>query len=113
VYIADVVLFGFNSADLDPASYALLDTTPLFLQQNPNATITVIARTDAVGSEETNLEISARRAQAVIDYWVEQGVDPARLVADPRGEEGASGNEDDEVAAFDRRVELVLNNLLG
>jgi outer membrane protein OmpA-like peptidoglycan-associated protein len=113
VYLEDVVLFGFNSVDLDPQFLPLLDTTPVFLATNPNATVTVIARTDSVGSEELNLEVAGRRAQAVIDYWVSKGVDPARLIADPRGEEAASGNEGDETAAYDRRVEFVLNGLLG
>jgi outer membrane protein OmpA-like peptidoglycan-associated protein len=113
VYLADVVLFGFNSTELDPRFLPLLDTTPAFLQQNPTATVTVIARTDSIGSEEVNLEIATRRAQAVIDYWVSKGVDRSRVIADPRGEESASGSESEEQAAYDRRVEFVLNGLLG
>jgi outer membrane protein OmpA-like peptidoglycan-associated protein len=113
VYIQDYVLFEFASADLAPDFLPILDLALIFLGQNPQATITVVARTDAVGSPEFNLDLSSQRAQAVIDYWLSHGVSPEQVVADPRGEDGATDGADAQAAAFDRRVELVVAGLLS
>ena len=112
LYVEDVVLFQFNSVSIDPPFYPLLDLGTLLLLQNPQATLTVVTRTDAVGSEAVNLDVATRRAQAVIDYWLAQGVNPDQLVADPRGEEGASEDDDEQTAALQRRAEFIITGLL-
>jgi outer membrane protein OmpA-like peptidoglycan-associated protein len=113
VYMQDYVLFEFGEAELAADFIPILDLALLFLQQNPDATITVVARTDAVGTPEYNLELSRRRADAVIGYWLSHGASEAQIVADPRGEEGASPEGEAGAAAFDRRVEMVVSGLLG
>ena len=112
LYVEDVVLFDFNSVEIAPPFLPILDLGTLLLSQNPQASVTVVTRTDAVGSEENNLEVARRRAQAVIDYWVSQGVDPDQIVADPRGEEGTSEEDDAETAARQRRAEFIITGLL-
>ncbi|MDH3296646.1 MAG: OmpA family protein [Acidimicrobiia bacterium] len=112
LYVEDVVLFGFNSVSIEPPFFPLLDLGTLLLSQNPQATLTVVTRTDAVGSEEINLEVARKRAQAVIDYWISKGVNPDQLVADPRGEELASEDDDEQTAALQRRAEFIITGLL-
>ncbi len=112
LYVEDVVLFRFNSSEIDPPFLPLLDLGTLLLSQNPQATLTVVTRTDAVGSEEVNLEVARRRADAVIDYWISQGVDPDQIKADPRGEEGTSESDDEQTAALQRRAEFIITGLL-
>ena len=112
LYVEDVVLFRFNSVEIDPPFYPLLDLGTLLLSQNPQASLTVVTRTDAVGSEAVNLEVAQERAEAVIEYWVSEGVDRDQLIADPRGEEGASDDDDDEAAALQRRAEFIITGLL-
>ncbi|MDH4279378.1 MAG: OmpA family protein [Acidimicrobiia bacterium] len=112
LYVEDVVLFRFNSVEIDPPFYPLLDLGTLLLSQNPQASLTVVTRTDAVGSEEVNLEVAQRRADAVISYWIAQGVDREQLNADPRGEEGASEDDDEQTAALQRRAEFIITGLL-
>jgi outer membrane protein OmpA-like peptidoglycan-associated protein len=112
LYVEDVVLFGFNSVEIAPAFLPILDLGTLLLSQNPQASVTVVTRTDAVGSEEVNLEVARRRAQTVIDYWVSQGVDRSQIKADPRGEEGTSEDDDAETAALQRRAEFIITGLL-
>lgn len=112
LYVEDVVLFRFNSSEIDPPFIPLLDLGTLLLSQNPQATLTVVTRTDAVGSEEVNLEVARRRADAVIDYWISQGVDPDQIKADPRGEEGTSDDDDERTAALQRRAEFIITGLL-
>ena len=59
-----------------------------------------------------SLEVARRRAQAVINYWLGQGVNPDQILADPRGEEGASEDDDAETAALQRRAEFIITGLL-
>ncbi len=110
--VEDVVLFEFNSVEVAEPFFPILDLGTLLLRQNPQASVTVITRTDAVGSEEINLDVSRRRAQAVIDYWLKSGVNRDQIIADPRGEEGASEDDDDQTAALSRRAEFVITGLL-
>ena len=112
LFVEDVVLFEFNSVEVAQPFLPILDLGVLLLSQNPQATVTIVTRTDAVGSEEVNLEVARRRAQAVINYWVGKGVDPDQIVADPRGEEGASEDDDPETAARQRRAEFIITGLL-
>lgn len=112
LFVEDVVLFGFNSVSIEPPFVPLLDLGTLLLSQNPQATLTVVTRTDAVGSEEVNLDVATKRADAVIAYWVGKGVNPDQLVSDPRGEEGASEDDDEQTAALQRRAEFIITGLL-
>ncbi|MGH1489079.1 MAG: OmpA family protein [Acidimicrobiales bacterium] len=112
LYVEDVVLFGFNSIEVATPFFPILDLGTLLLRQNPQASITVITRTDAVGSAEVNLDVSRKRAQAIIDYWVKSGVDPAQINADPRGEEEASEDDDEQTASLNRRAEFIIIGLL-
>ncbi len=111
VYVEDVVLFEFNSVAIAPPFLPILDLGTALMVQNPSVEITVVSRTDAVGSEDVNLEVSQQRGQAVVNYWIRQGIDPSRITIDARGEEEASSNLDE--SALDRRVEFVINNLFG
>ncbi len=112
LYVEDVVLFEFNSIEVATPFLPILDLGTLLLRQNPQATITVVTRTDAVGSEEVNLDVATKRAQAVINYWLGKGVDPGQILADPKGEEGASEDDDEQTAALNRRAEFIITGLL-
>ena len=113
LYVEDVVLFGFNSVEIEPAFLPILELGTSLLTQFPTVTITVVTRTDAVGSEDVNLEVSQLRGQAVVDYWVDKGVDPSRLSVDARGESEATESDNPEVVALDRRAEFIIAGLLG
>lgn len=110
--VEDVVLFEFNSIEVARPFYPILDLGTLLLRQNPQASVTVVTRTDATGSAEINLDVSRRRAQAVIDYWVKAGVNRDQIISDPKGEEGASEDDDEQTAALSRRAEFVITGLL-
>lgn len=112
LFVEDVVLFEFNSVAIAEPFRPILDLGVLLLSQNPQASVTVITRTDAVGSEDVNLDVATRRAQSVADYWVARGVDADQIVLDPRGEEGASEDDDAETAARQRRAEFIITGLL-
>ncbi len=113
IYVEDVVLFGFNSVKVEEPFLPILDLGTLLLAQNPGVKISVVTRTDAVGSEATNLEVSQQRGQAVKNYWVKKGIDPSRITVDARGEADAKDSDDAQTAALNRRAEFVITGLLG
>lgn len=113
IYVEDVVLFGFNSVKVEEPFLPILDLGTLLLSQNPNVRITIVTRTDAVGSEATNLEVSQQRGEAVKSYWVKKGIDPSRITIDARGEADAKDSDDAQAAALNRRAEFVITGLLG
>ncbi len=113
IYVEDVVLFGFNSVKVEEPFLPILDLGTLLLSQNPNVRITIVTRTDSVGSDATNLEVSQQRGQAVANYWTKKGIDPSRITIDARGETDAKDSDDDKTAALNRRAEFVITGLLG
>lgn len=112
VYLQDFVLFESDSAEITPEFYEFLGFPLFFMQNNPSATVTVVARTDARGTEAYNLELSTRRAEAVRDHWLANGGNADQIILDPRGEEDADTDADAEQAALDRRVELEVSGFL-
>lgn len=112
IYVDDKVLFGFNSTDLDPAVLPIMDLGVALMLQNPTAEMLIIARSDAVGSAEANLEVSQRRGEAVVAYWESQGVERSRMTVEARGEADASEDDSPEVAALNRSVEFVVSGIV-
>ena len=77
--VVENIFYDYDKADLRPESIAALDELIAVLNDNPNVTIEMASHTDRWGSEEYNIGLSHRRAQSVIDYWVEKGISKDRL----------------------------------
>lgn len=73
--------YEFGSWELLPESKIALDTVVQVLVFNPTITIELMAHTDHVGSDQFNFDLSQKRAQSVVDYLIEKGINPQRLVA--------------------------------
>ncbi len=80
------ILYDFNKWDLRPESMVSLDKLVETLNDNPNVTIELMSHTDSRDTEEYNLELSQKRAQSVVDYLIDKGIDPDRLSAKGYGE---------------------------
>ena len=78
--------YEFGSAELLPESKAALDTLVQILNFNPTITIELMSHTDYVGSEQSNFDLSQKRAESVVNYLIEKGINPQRLVAKGYGE---------------------------
>lgn len=113
VYLPDRLLFDFNSIEVDPAGLRQLDLTARLLAAFPQLTVRVVARTDATGSDDLNLRVADLRATAVCNYLLSIGASPSQIVLDPVGEADEPHDEpDDDDAALDRHVELVIDGTL-
>lgn len=62
------ILFAFNSSSLSEASKRSLREFANILKQDPTIDISIIGKTDKVGSYDANITVSNRRAQAVKNY---------------------------------------------
>ena len=100
------VLFDFNSADLKNELNKLSDILA-YLQKNPKSSITVIGHTDKIGSQNFNLKLSKRRAEAVRKFLVGNGIDSSRIKMIGRGKlEPIADNSTEEGRAKNRRAEM-------
>ena len=80
------VFYEFDKADLTPASTAALDRLTNMLKENPNVTIELAAHCDYRGNDDYNLRLSQRRAESVVRYLTEHGIEAERLTAQGYGE---------------------------
>ncbi len=85
--ILENIFYDFDKATLRPESEEALDNELInILNDNPNITIELAAHTDIRGRDAYNQDLSQRRAQAVVDYLIQQGISPERLTAVGYGE---------------------------
>lgn len=101
------IFFDTNKADLKKESMAELEKMIEFLALNPDVRVEISGHTDSVGSEDDNLDLSQRRADAVVEYLVNYGIDSDRLVAKGYGEKAPiADNETEEGRQKNRRTEF-------
>nr|MDE5642446.1 OmpA family protein [Muribaculaceae bacterium] len=84
--VVDNIFYDFDKATLRPESRQALDELAQVLRDNPNVTIEMASHTDRKGSDEYNIDLSARRARAVIDYLISVGIAADRLQSQGYGE---------------------------
>ena len=82
----DNINYEFGKWDLLPESKVALDSLAAILQMNPTIVVELMAHTDHIGQDEANSILSQKRAQSVVDYLIQAGINPQRLVAKGYGE---------------------------
>ena len=100
--------FDTDSSKIHPDDRELLRTRGVaILEANPDLRVRIDGHTDSRGSEAHNQALSERRAAAVRDYFVEQGIDPSRLETRGFGKlSPAVPNDSAANMALNRRVEF-------
>jgi outer membrane protein OmpA-like peptidoglycan-associated protein len=105
------VLFTSGQADLKPGAASNLDRLVAFLNQNPGRSVEIEGHTDDVGSDDSNLGLSQRRADAVKSFLVRQGIDTGRIAASGKGElQPVADNVSAAGRQQNRRVEVIIDN---
>jgi outer membrane protein OmpA-like peptidoglycan-associated protein len=102
------VHFDFNKYNIRPSDAAVLDEAASVLKNYPNVRVDVNGYTDSIGSDEYNLRLSEKRADAVVEYLEKDGIPADRLTPHGYGKTNfVASNSTREGRAQNRRVELV------
>lgn len=101
------IQFGYDSAIIRPESAPVLATLYDGLSADDAASIVVRGHTSSEGSDQYNLDLSAQRAQSVVDDLIRRGLSANRMGAMGVGEgEPIANNSDEAGRALNRRVEI-------
>ena len=113
--IPEQVLFATASDQPGPAAKVMLDAIVKQVRADaPDAVLTVLGHTDAVGSDAYNVDLSKRRAATVLRALVTRGLDPDRIGAVAIGKrQPIASNATPEGRARNRRVEFLISDCLA
>ncbi len=81
------VYYDYDKATLRPESIASLDTLVNFMRDNGSLSVEIYSFADAKGTDKYNKQLSERRAQAVKDYLVNNGIEESRMIVKGYGEQ--------------------------
>lgn len=103
------VHFDFDESAIRSDAAAVLRQKVAVLRSSPDVRLRLEGHTDERGSAEYNQALGSRRAQAVLDFFLEQGLPENRFVTTSYGEERPLNSASTEAAwAQNRRVEFVI-----
>ena len=108
------VLFDTGRATLKPGADRTIDRLAGALKDNPNTRVMIEGHTDSVGSDEYNMTLSDRRAEAVADALRFRGVPADRYEAKGLGKSFPVASNDTQAGRQqNRRVEIVFSDASG
>jgi outer membrane protein OmpA-like peptidoglycan-associated protein len=110
-----IINFEPYSSEIPEINKSILDQAAALIRRAPQVNLVIEGHTDNVGTAQDNKELSVKRAQAVMNYLIKQGVDPAKLQAVGMGaEKPIADNSTPEGQFKNRRIEFtVLNTETG
>jgi outer membrane protein OmpA-like peptidoglycan-associated protein len=105
----DNITFGFDSSQLQPQFYPVLDNVAATLREYNQTIVEVAGHTDSKGTDAYNQALSVRRADAVGSYLMSRGLMRDRFIITGAGESRPVASNDSESGrAQNRRVEITL-----
>lgn len=105
--------FAFDKSEIGENGKKILnDALKIVAAKDPALKITIRGWTDWTGSDAYNAGLSQRRADAVKAYFVEHGVDPARLTSEGMGKSFKYTNYTGDGRWMNRRVDLIFGDSL-
>lgn len=103
------IFFEFNEHKLLPKSFIELDKLAKVIKENPEFVIEISGHTDNIGTDDYNMNLSGKRANAVGDYIINKGINKDRLIITAKGSsEPVETNETEEGRARNRRTEILI-----
>jgi len=106
-FVVDNIHFEFDKAYLKKESLDLLEKLTQIMKRTPDLRLEVRGHTDSTGDKAYNQKLSERRADAVAEYMVKNGVSPERLRAVGFGDsKPIASNSTPEGRAKNRRTEF-------
>ena len=103
------VLFAPDQSELTPAAMRKLSPLVSILETQPQRRIRIDGYTDSRGPESYNFDLSQRRADAVRDFLIDNGISPQRITARGYGEAIAVATNTTRAGRQEnRRVEVIV-----
>lgn len=84
--VIENIYYDYDSTVLRAESKPILDTLVILLNENPEVIVEIGSHTDSRGSDAYNLALSQGRAESVVRYLIEKGIDQKRVRAKGYGE---------------------------
>lgn len=110
VTFASGILFATNSSSLNSASQNALSQFAASLKNNPDTDVQITGHTDNTGSDAINNPLSEKRAQAVYNFLLQQGVAGNRMTSSGMGStQPVADNSTSAGKAQNRRVEVYIH----
>ncbi|MBF0434262.1 MAG: OmpA family protein [Magnetococcales bacterium] len=104
------VHFGSRSSKLNRSSQRVLKELLLVLKDNPHVSVAIQGFTDNSGRKRLNNKLAERRAKAVMNYLIMNGIAKSRLTTTSMGAESpVASNNTRDGRAKNRRVEIIPN----
>ncbi len=102
--------FPFNSADALAQDRQQLEALAACLNSNGmrDRTLLLVGRADPAGTDAYNDELGMKRANAIKQILIENGIAESRITVATEGERAARGDTADQSAGYDRRVDIVV-----
>lgn len=113
IFVLENIYYEFARWDIRPDAAKELDKLVQLLIDNPEIKIELSSHTDSVDTDEYNMVLSQRRADAAVNYIVAHGISPDRIVAKGYGESrpiarntNPDGTDNSDGRARNRRTEF-------
>lgn len=101
--------FAFDSAELTQQSEDSIDKVVTYLNDYPQSKADIVGHTDSTGAAAYNQKLSERRAQAVAEAIIAEGIEPSRITARGEGEsKPIATNDTAEGRKLNRRVDVFI-----
>lgn len=106
-FVFKPIYFDFDEAVIRPEYEDFLNQMIKIVKGHSDLRVKVTGHTDADGSDNYNIELSKRRAQAIVQYFIKKGLAEDRLIFDFKGEhEPIDTNKTPEGKQRNRRVDF-------
>jgi peptidoglycan-associated lipoprotein len=86
IFVLENIYYNYAKSDIRPDAAKELDKLVQLLVDNPEIKIELSSHTDSVDTDSYNIQLSQRRAESAVNYIVQRGIAPDRLVARGYGE---------------------------
>ena len=107
--VLNFLYFEYDKSTLSEQSIIELERVLDLMTTNTNLKIEIAGHTDNMGTEEYNMQLSRRRAQAVVDWLISKNIDKAKMTAKGYGVSmPVETNDTEEGRAKNRRTEFVV-----
>ncbi len=113
------VHFNFDKSNIDDQAASILSQNVTQLRDHPQLNLTIDAYTDHVGGDQYNLRLSIRRADAVKEFYTNNGVDASRITTRGLGKAPVVCSAEQKMQTtgpgcrYNRRAESHINNQSG